>query len=398
MGSETKSSGAAASGAAAGNPAPADQVLPSTIRLIRTLLVGLFLLAAIYALYFARDFIMPVILAFLLALMLTPIVRFLRKRGVPEALSATMLVLLSVLALASAGYFLSGPVIQLANEAPDIGRRISERLSEFRHPFEKFMAVSQEVERVTDTAQEPGLQRVVVAQPGIISQAAGNLLSGATTAAITFVLSLFLLASGTMFYEKIVQSFTRLSEKKRALRIVYDVEREISRYLLTVALINAGLGFAIGLGLWALGMPNPAVWGVAAAALNFLPYIGALATIVLVACISLISFDTLSYAMLPPLFVIACNVIEGQIITPLIVGRRLEINAVAIFIAVAFWSWLWGFVGALIAVPLLVIFKVFCDHFESWKSVGNFLSAHQGQEQAEINAETEAAQAKPVVS
>jgi len=398
MGSETKSSGAAASGMTAGNPAPAEQVLPSTIRLIRTLLVGLFLLAAVYALYFARDFIMPVILAFLLALMLTPIVRFLRKRGVPEALSATLLVLLSVLALASAGYFLSGPIIQLANEAPDIGRRISERLSEFRHPFEKFMAVSQEVERVTDTAQEPGLQRVVVAQPGIISQAAGNLLSGATTAAITFVLSLFLLASGTMFYEKIVQSFTRLSEKKRALRIVYDVEREISRYLLTVALINAGLGLAIGLGLWALGMPNPAVWGVAAAALNFLPYIGALATIVLVACISLITFDTLSYAMLPPLFVIACNIIEGQIITPLIVGRRLEINAVAIFIAVAFWSWLWGFVGALIAVPLLVIFKVFCDHFESWKSVGNFLSAHQGQEQAEINAETEAAQAKPVVS
>ena len=118
------------------------------------------------------------------------------------------------------------------------------------------------------------------------------------------------------------------------------------------------------------------------------------ATILLVACISLITFDTLSYAVLPPLFVVLCNVVEGQLITPLIVGRRLEINAVAIFIAVAFWSWLWGFVGALIAVPLLVIFKVFCDHFESWHSVGNFLSAHQGQDQAEADAATEASQAK----
>ena len=378
------------------SPSSELETIWSDTRLIRTLLIGIFILVAIYALYFARDFVMPVVLAFLLALMLTPIVRFLKKRGVPEALSATLLVLISVTAIVSAGYFLSGPIVQLANEAPEIGRRVTERLSEFRHPFEKFMAVSHEVEKVTETAQEPGVQRVVVAQPGILSQAAGNLLSAATTAAITFVLSLFLLASGTMFYEKIIQSFARLSEKKRALRMVYDVEREISRYLLTVAVINTGLGTAIGLGLWALGMPNPAVWGVAAAALNFLPYIGALTTIVLVACISLISFDTLSYAMLAPLFVILCNIVEGQLVTPLVVGRRLEINAVAIFIAVAFWSWLWGFVGALIAVPLLVVIKVFCDHFDSWRHVGNFLSAHQGPEAAETDAETQASQTQAV--
>ena len=143
-------------------------------------------------------------------------------------------------------------------------------------------------------------------------------------------------------------------------------------------------------------MPNPAVWGVAAAALNFLPYIGALTTIVLVACISLISFDSLSYAMLAPLFVILCNIVEGQLVTPLVVGRRLEINAVAIFIAVAFWSWLWGFVGALIAVPLLVVIKVFCDHFDSWRHVGNFLSAHQGPEAAETDAETQPSQTQAV--
>lgn len=383
MKAESELSGATEPEGTVTSPGAVLETIRYNTRLIRSLLIGIFMLAAIYGLYFARDFVMPVVLAFLLALMLTPIVRFLRKRGVPEALSATLLVLMSVLALSSAGYFLSGPVIQLVNDAPEIGRRVTERLSEFRHPFEKFMAVSQEVEKVTETAREPGVQRVVIAQPGIVSQAAGNLLSAGTTAAITFVLSLFLLASGTMFYEKIVQSFARLSEKKRALRIVYDVEREISRYLLTVAIINAGLGTAIGLGLWALGMPNPAVWGVAAAALNFLPYIGALATILLVAVISLITFETLSYAMLAPLFVIVCNVIEGQVVTPLIVGRRLEINAVAIFIAVAFWSWLWGFIGALIAVPLLVIIKVFCDHFESLRHVGNFLSAEQGPDEEE---------------
>ena len=355
----------------------------SDTRLMRSLLIGIFVLMAIYALYFARDFFMPVILAFLLALMLTPIVRYLKWHGVPEPLSATLLVILSVIALGTVGYFLTGPVVDLANRAPAIGRQVTERLAELRHPFEQVMEVSKQVEKVAETTQEPGVQKVVVAQPGILSQAAGNLLSGGTTAAITFVLSLFLLASGTMFYEKMIQSFARMSEKKRALRLVYDVEREISRYLLTVALINTGLGIAIAFGLWALGMPTPFVWGAAAAALNFLPYVGALITVVLVAAIALISFDTLSYAILAPAFVLTCNLIEGQFVTPLIVGRRLEINAVAVFIAVAFWSWLWGFIGALIAVPLLVVIKVFCDHFESWRHVGNFLAAQEVSETRE---------------
>jgi predicted PurR-regulated permease PerM len=369
--------------AVSGEPQPEAAQAASDTRLMRSLLIGIFIFMAVYALYFARDFFMPVLLAFMLALMLTPIVRFLRKHGVPEVLSATLLVFLSVIGIGGTGYFMSGPVMDLVNDAPAIGRELTERLSELRHPFERMMQVSRQVEEVAETAQEPGVQKVVVAQPGIVSQAAGNLLSAATTIAITFVLSLFLLASGTMFYEKIIQSFARMSEKKRALRVVYDVEREISRYLLTVALINGGLGLAVGLGLWAIGLPNPFVWGVAAALLNFLPYIGAMMTIVLVAAISIISFDSLTYALAAPAFVVLCNVIEGQFVTPLVVGRRLEINAVAIFIAVAFWSWLWGFVGALIAVPILVVIKVFCDHFDSLRHVGNFLAAAQTMEEPE---------------
>lgn len=347
------------------------------IRLMRSLLVGIFLFGAVCALYFGRDFFMPVILAFLLALTLTPIVRFLRKHGVPEAVSATLLVLFSLGFVTSAGYLLSGPAIDLVNNAPSIGQQVGERLNHLRRPFEKFMKVTEQIGALTEPAKEPGVSKVVVAQTGIVSQAAGSVLSGVTSITIVFVLSLFLLASGTMFYEKIVQSFTRMSEKKRALRVVYDVEREISRYLLTVALINAGLGAAIALGLWALGMPNPMLWGATAALLNFLPYIGALMNMVLVGVIALISFDSIGYAMLAPAFVLLCNIVEGQFITPLVVGRRLEINSVAIFIAIAFWSWMWGFVGALLAVPLLVIVKVFCDHFDGLANFGNFLSAQQ---------------------
>ncbi len=340
-------------------------------------LTGIFIILSIYALYFGREFFMPVVLAFLFALTLTPIVRFLRKRGVPSALSATLLVVVSAAAVGLGGYLLSGPLMELINDAPQIGRTLTERVEELRGPFDRLMQISAQIDNVTDTVNEAGVMKVAVQQPGILSQAAGTMLSIATNAAIVLVLSLFLLASGTLFYEKIVQSFATMSEKKRALRIVYDVEREVSRYLLTIAIINAALGAVIGLGLWAIGMPSPFLWGAMAALLNFLPYIGALATIVIVAAISIVSFDSMSYALIAPAFVIACNIVEGQIVTPLIVGRRLELNAVAIFIAVAFWSWLWGFIGALIAVPLLVVVKVFCDHFESLQAFGNFLSAQQ---------------------
>ncbi|MER9372162.1 AI-2E family transporter [Mesorhizobium sp. M0491] len=360
-------------------------------RLMRSLLIGIFLFMAIYALYFARAFFMPVMLAFLLALTLTPIVRLLRKHGIPEVISATLLVLLSICAFAIVGYLLSGPIIDLINNTSSIGQQLAERLAQLRQPFEKIMQISHQIEQLTETSQESGIQKVAVAQSGILSAAASNILSAGTGLTIIFVLSLFLLASGTMFYEKIIQSFARLSEKKRALRVVYDVEREISHYLLTVTIINAGLGTVIALGLWALGMPNPLVWGVAAALLNFLPYVGALITIVLVTIMALISFDTIFYALLAPAFVILCDIIEGQFVTPMVVGRRLEINAVAIFIAIAFWSWLWGFVGALMAVPLLVVIKVFCDHFDGLSHVGNFLAAqHTAVIEDEDVADTEA--------
>jgi predicted PurR-regulated permease PerM len=343
-------------------------------RLIRSLVIGLFILIGIYALYFGRDFFMPVVLAFFLTLTLTPIVRVLKSYGIPEVVGSPLLILFSAGLVVGAGYLLSTPVIDLIANAPKIGEQLDDRFRHLKAPVDRFLAVLRELQSLTD-AREPGVQPVSVQQPGILSQAAGDLLSVGTSFAIVLVLSLLLLASGTLFYEKIIQSFASLSEKKRALRVVYDIEREVSRYLFTIAVINAGLGTAIGLGLWALGVPDPLVWGVAAALLNFLPYVGPILTIGLVAIISIVTFPSPSYALLAPGYVLICAIMEGQFVTPAVIGRRLEINYVAIFLAIAFWSWLWGFAGALMAVPLLVVVKVFCDNFESLRHVGNFLAA-----------------------
>jgi len=352
-------------------------------------LAGIFIMLLIYGLYLGRDFVTPVLLAFMLATTLSPVVRYFAKWSVPPALSATLLIVLSASVFGIIGYGTSGPVSQLINDAPEIGAKLQERIASLRQTIDKAVKATAQLDNVAENISDARTQKVVIAQPGILSRAAGNLLSVGTTMAITFVLSLFLLASGTMFYQKIIQSFPRLSDKKRALRVVYNVEHEISRYLFTITVINIIVGIIAGLGLWILGVPNALVWGVATTILNFLPYIGALIAIVVVGAISLVTFDNLIYSLLAPSFILVVHLIEGQFLTPFLLGRRLELNAVAVFISISFWSWLWGFVGALMAVPLLVVIKVICDNFDHLKPFGNFLSADQPSVRTEAELATE---------
>lgn len=355
---------------------PVPDVSPGSSRLQKYVGCILFLMV-VYSLYAGREFLTPVVLAFLLALTLTPVVRFLSKRSIPAAVSATLLILVTAGAIAILVYLTSGPITALFADAPAIGEKLQDKVHTLQLTVQKAVKATAQIDAATEAVSDDNVQKVVVAQPGILSRAAGNAVSVGTTLAITFVLSLFVLASGTMFYEKIIQSLPRLSNKKKALRVMYSVEREISRYLFTITLINTALGAAIGLGLWLLGIPNALVWGMAAAILNFLPYVGALMSIVLVAVISLVTFDGILVALIAPMFVLTCNIIEGQFITPWMLGRRLELNTVAVFISISFWSWIWGFIGALLAVPILVVVKVICDHFDPLQAIGNFLSAQQ---------------------
>jgi predicted PurR-regulated permease PerM len=367
--------------------------LAGILRAIRFSAVGLLVIALVGLLYFARDFLLPVVLAFLFALTLSPIVRYLQKRGIAPAVTALVLVLAFTGVFSAGVYFLTDPVSEWIERAPQIGQRVQQKLSALRKPVEAVVKASEQVETITETASSPAIQKVVVQQPGLLSIAASNLVSIASTAGVTSVLLLFLLASGTMFYEKLIGVMPTFRDKKRALAIAYDVEREVSQYLLTITLINIVFGIYIGGAMAVVGMPNPILWGVAAALLNYIPYIGALAGIVMVSLVALISFDSLTYALVPPMLYLLGAIAEGQFITPIFLGRRLELNSVVIFVFIAMWSWLWGIVGAIIAVPLLVLIKVLCDHFEGLSRVGEFLagprpnSASRGSEQSRVGSQ-----------
>ena len=366
----------AVAGVPSSEPAPPPEL--ALLRTIRTSLVILAIAAIGVAVYFGKDIVMPIALGLLITLTLTPPVRWLRARGLPAGLAAVLVVLVVGGAAGSGAWFLSAPVSDLMETAPRIGERIKERMRDVESTVDSISEISDQVDEIAGGGDgRGGPQVVTIKQPGLVSSATSSLAGGLTSLAVALVFALFMLGSGDLFYEKIVAAMPALREKKKALRIVYAVEGNVSRYLFTIALINVALGLVIGTGLAFYGMPGAALWGVIAAVLNFLPFVGAFVGAGLLAAISLGQYDGLWPALIPPLIYLGCTTVEGNVLTPLIVGKRLELNVVAVFLAVAIWGWFWGIAGALMAVPLLVVFKVLCEHVEGLHTWGEFLSGRR---------------------
>ncbi|MEQ8498363.1 MAG: AI-2E family transporter [Sneathiellaceae bacterium] len=339
---------------------------------------GILLIVVTASLYYGRDFFLPIVLAVLFGLVLRPIVRGLAKRHVPPGLSAAVLVLGLVLGGGAGAYYLSGPVTEWIDSAPQIGRELKWKLSDLRESVEAVKRASEEVEEAAGGTDDPRVQQVIMKEPGLLSRMATGLPAVVAEAVLCVVLLLFLLSSGDMFLEKMVRVLPTMRDKVQMLRIARDVEGEISHYLLTVTAINFCLGCAIAAGMAVIGMPNPYLWGLAAALLNFLPYLGSIVGIVMVTAVALVSYQSLASAALAPAIYLALTSLEGQVVTPLILGRRLRLNPIAIFIAVAFWAFLWGIAGAFIAVPLLIIAKVVSDHSRTLAPLSEFLSGRAG--------------------
>lgn len=340
---------------------------------IKRLLVGIFLLMMFGALYFARDMFLPIMIGVLVALTLSPIVRGAERLGIPAPVSAVILVVGATLLVAVGAYALSGPVSTMLAELPDMGRELRFKLDGLLDTLKAAQDATTEVENMANGGSTT--RTVAIEQPGFLSLAAGTALSMTSLAAAGLVLAMFLLASGNLFYEKLVAALPTFGDKRRAVKTVRDVERQISRYFLTITAINACLGLAIGGAMYAVGMANPVLWGVLGFSLNFMPFVGAVVGAAAVAAFGLIGSESLAMGLLPAGVYLTLTTLEGQFITPAILGRRLELNIVAVFLTVIIWSWLWSIPGALMAVPFLVMIKVICDNTESLSVFGSFLGA-----------------------
>jgi predicted PurR-regulated permease PerM len=338
-------------------------------------LTGIFTLAFFYTLYFARAIFLPIILALLLSFLLAPVMRGLRRIGIPAGLGAAV-VILGLLGAVSLGvYRLSAPAAGWIQRAPEGLEHVERRIREFGRPVEEVREAAERVERqVERIAGDDGRTQEVEVRggtlTGVVLARTGSFLGSAI---VMIVLLYFLLASGDLFLRKLVRVLPRLSDKKRAIEIARQTENHISTYLSTVTLINIALGITVGVAMHLLGMPNAVLWGVLAAVLNFIPYLGALITAAILVAVSVLTFETLSRALVAPLLYLAINAVEGYVVTPMLLGRRLTLNPVVIFLGIILWGWLWGIAGALLAVPILATFKIFCDNIEPLAPIGEFL-------------------------
>jgi predicted PurR-regulated permease PerM len=359
-----------------GNPSRTGRLIRS-VRTTQGVITTLLVLGILYTLYFVAGFLVPIVAASLLYLLFSPLTRLGVRRGIPEGVTAA-LILCGLLALfLLAFYALSGPVSNWMARAPQIAIELQDKLDELKKPVETAQKVQEQVEKATAVdggGKQP--QEVVVKGPGVLERLFESLRLVGTQLAVTFVLLFFLLASGEMMNEKLVRVSPSFRDKKRAVAIWRQVEREVSNYLFSITLINIGFGVVVGAGagLYIVGMPNAVLWGAMAILLNYIPYLGAIIGIAILGIIGIVTYDDLSYAALAPAVYAVANIVESQFVTLGILGRRLTMNPVIIFLSVAFWAWIWGVPGALMAVPILVVVKVLCDHIESLAGLGEALS------------------------
>lgn len=338
-------------------------------------LTGIFIIAVFYFLYFAAPVLMPITFALLLNMLLMPGVRLLVRCHLPTPLAAAIVLSSAVFLLLGTIYLLARPAQEWLQKAPDSFYKVEQKLRTITEPIENIEKATAKIEQATKSGnQSTETQEITLVRPSLTD----ILLSGTpqvlATAGVVTILLFFLLSSGDTFLRKLVAVIPTLEDKKRAVEIVRNIQGDISFYLLAITLVNLGLGISVAAVLAFLGVSNPLLWGAMVAILNFAPYVGAAVNLVVLTTVGMLSFDSLSQALLVPGIFAVLSVLASNVILPLALGQRLLLSPVAIFVAIMVWGWMWGVIGALLAVPLLASFKIVCERVESLQPIAEFLT------------------------
>jgi predicted PurR-regulated permease PerM len=343
------------------------------LRLVWYGILAIAVMAGFYTLYFARSIFIPIALAVLLNLLLGPVVRRLARIGVPEALGAALVLLLFIGGVGAIAFQLSGPAAGWINGMPQSMRKLEEKLRDVRETVQEVKKTTEQVEKMAEGTKAAGEQTVVVKGPSLADTFLSRAGQVASTMGVIIVLLYFMLASGDLFLRKLVKVLPTLHDKKLAVEIVRQAESDISRYLMTITVVNCFVGMATGLIAYGFGLPNPVLWGALATLLHYIPYLGSAVMVGVLAMVATLVFDEVWRMLGPAACYLGLVTLEGQFLTPMLLGRRLTLNPVVIFVALLVWGWLWGAPGVLMAVPLLAAFKILCDHVPSLVAVGEFL-------------------------
>jgi predicted PurR-regulated permease PerM len=334
--------------------------------------VGLFILACLYTVAFARPFLLPLTIALMLHFLLMPAVRFLKRLRIPEPAGATLVVGALVAGLTLSVYALSWPASEWMAKAPQSLRRIEDRAQKVLRPIRRLTQTAEQMERIATLESRPAPE-VKVSQPGLGATVFGGMQAFLAGALVVFTLLFFLLAAGDRLVAKLVNAMPRLQDRKRAAEIAREIERHVSAYLYVTTLINVGFGAVVALTMVLMGMPNAVLWGVLAAVTSYIPYLGGVLCTVLLGMASVLAFPTWEQAVLVPSVFVVLDAVKGYVVAPVLTGRHLTLNAPVLFVGLLFWWWVWGIAGALLAVPILSIVKIVCERIEGWRPLAEFL-------------------------
>jgi predicted PurR-regulated permease PerM len=316
----------------------------------KKVMTWLLVLGVLYTLYFAKNLLFPVFIALYLTMFLKPLVRGLQRLWIPPVIGAAVIVALVLSIFFSAFVWLSTPAGEWLDRAPGIIQETKYKLYEFKQRVEKARKTTEQLQKMT-TGDAGKNEKVVVEGPSLTLQVIGHARSFGLTALIVMVLLYLFLAWGGAFLNQFAAA---LGDKIAQRKMLRDIRREITRYLVTISIINAALGI-ITAGVTALfGLPNPLLWGVVAGVLNFIPYLGGAVTTVILTIVSFVTFEGWVDILLPPLVFVIINGLEGFVVTPIIIGKRLSLNPIGIFLSLLFWGWIWGVAGVFLATPILV--------------------------------------------
>jgi predicted PurR-regulated permease PerM len=355
-------------------PLSASDLLKGPLGIRSIALTGLFVLALFYTIYFTRSILLPLVLALFVSYLLRPVRRALGRLKIAAPIAAAVILLILVGCIGFGISFLAAPANAWLQTAPASLQKLQQKLLPLRRHIERAAQANAEIEKIATPADAQTKTVIEVKQHPLIEMLYVRTPQAVMNVVLLLILLYFLLAYDGAFLPKLIRLMPRLEDKKRAVLIAREIEWNISQYLLTVAVINACLGLAVGIIVGLLGLPNPAMWGVLVAVLNFVPYLGALTGITGMTLGSVLSFDSLGYALIFPAVYLTLVTIEANLITPLVMGKSFTLNPVIILLSLTLWGWMWGIVGIILAVPILAVFKIFCAHIEPLKPVAEFLS------------------------
>ncbi|MGH8160763.1 MAG: AI-2E family transporter [Gammaproteobacteria bacterium] len=357
----------------------------SAFKIRSGVLVGILVLMILYTAYFARAILIPMALAFLFSLILIPAVAWLARWRIPRPVGAVIVLALLLSGFGAGVYGLSTPALHWINEAPHAVRKVERMVHSPYGPLKKIRKTEKKVNHPRDQNQGPentaAPVKVVQPQKSMMDQVMAQTPDILIGIGIAIVLLFFLLAASDSFLRSLAHAIPRWPDKRRAVEIARNIQHHIARYLFTITLINMCVGLVDGIALGLLGIPNPVLWGAMIAIFNYVPYLGALTSIVIVGLIAVVTFNQIGLILLAPGIVLVVAILEGQFITPHIVGRRLNLSPVAVFVTLVVWGWLWGVVGAIIAVPLLASFKLMCEEIEPLNPIAEFLTSYYGHKE-----------------